>query len=185
MLRRPSKGKTLGVQCSDDRRRVKPSGFSAPTTVEGQNPRGSVLRRASEGKTLGVQCSDDRRRAKPSGFSAPTSVEGQNPQGSVLRRPSKGKTLRVQCSDDRRRAESSGVQACYRDFRRKRIRARFLSRRWKANSRRSAPCTCKVRSISVESMSFGHSVSSSTTAARSSFSFGRLISRNGFGSPAK
>ena len=35
VLRRPSKGKTLGVQCSDDRRRAKPSGFSAPTSVEG------------------------------------------------------------------------------------------------------------------------------------------------------
>ena len=83
------------------------------------------------------------------------------------------------------RAESSKVQACYRGFRRKRMRARFLSRRWKANSRRSAPCTCKLRSISVEGMSFGLSVRSSTAAARSSFSFGQLISRNGFGSPAK
>ena len=124
-------------------------------------------------------------RMKPSGFSAPTSVEGQNPRGSVLRRPSKGKTLRVQYSDERRRVESSKVQDCYRGFRRKRTRARFLSRRWKANSRRSAPCTCKLRSISVGGMSFGHSVSSSTTAPRSSFSFGRLILRNGFGSPAK
>ena len=84
MLRRASKSKTLGVQCSDERRRAKPSGFSAPTTVEGQNPQGSVLRRASKGKTLGVQCSDDRRRVKPSGFSAPTTVEEQNPPGSRL-----------------------------------------------------------------------------------------------------
>ena len=172
MLRQASKSKTLRVQCSDDHRRVKPSGFGAPTAVEGQ---------------------------KPGGFSAPTSVEGQNPRGSVLRRASKGKTLRVQCSDDRRRAkpwrvqysddrrraESSGVQACYRGFRRKRTRVRFLSRRWKANSRRSAPCTCKLRSISVGGMSFGLSVSSSTAAARSSFSFGQPSSMNGFAPPAK
>ena len=81
VLRRPSKGKTLRVQRSDERRRAKPSGFSAPTTVEGQNPRGSVLRRPSKGKTLRVQCSDGCRRAKPSGFSALTSVEGQNLPG--------------------------------------------------------------------------------------------------------
>ena len=31
------KAKPWRVQCSDDRRRAKPSGFSAPTTVEGQN----------------------------------------------------------------------------------------------------------------------------------------------------
>ena len=43
VLRRPSKGKTLGVQCSDDRRRAKPSGFSALTTVEGQNLPGFSL----------------------------------------------------------------------------------------------------------------------------------------------
>ena len=78
------KAKLWRVQCSDDRRRAKPSGFSAPTTVEGQNPQGSVLRRASKGKTLGVQCSDDRRRAKPSGFNAPTTVEEQNPPGFRL-----------------------------------------------------------------------------------------------------
>ena len=64
--------------------RAELSEFSAPTTVEEQNPQGSVLRRASKGKTLGVQCSDDRRRTKPSGFSTPTSVEGQNLSGFRL-----------------------------------------------------------------------------------------------------
>ena len=81
MLRRPSKGKTLRVQGSDDRPRAKPSGFTAPTTVRGPNPQGSELRRPSEGKTLRVQGSDDRPRAKPSGFGAPTTVQGPNPQG--------------------------------------------------------------------------------------------------------
>ena len=102
-LRRPSKGKTLRVQSSDDCPRAKPSGFRAPTTVRGQNPQGSELRRPSKGQTLRVRSSDDRPRAKPSGFGAPTTVQGQNPQGSELRRPSKGKTLRVQSFDDRPR----------------------------------------------------------------------------------
>ena len=111
MLRRPSEGKTLRVQSSDDRPRAKPSGFTAPTTVQGQNPQGSELRRPSKGKTLRVQGSDDRPRAKPSGFTAPTTVRGPNPQGSELRRPSEGKTLRVRSSDDRPRAKPSGFRA--------------------------------------------------------------------------
>ena len=97
--------------CSDDRPRAKPSGFTAPTTVQGPNPQGSELRRPSKGQTLRVRSSDDRPRAKPSGFRAPTTVRGQNPQGSGLRRPSKGKTLRVQSSDDRPRAKPSGFRA--------------------------------------------------------------------------
>ena len=36
--------------CSDDRPRAKPSGFRAPTTVQGRNPQGSELRRPSKGK---------------------------------------------------------------------------------------------------------------------------------------
>ena len=54
VLRRASKGKTLRVHSSDDRPRAKPSGFRAPTTVQGQNPQGSELRRPSKGKTLRV-----------------------------------------------------------------------------------------------------------------------------------
>jgi len=109
VLRRASKEKTLRVHGSDERRRGKPSGFAAPTGVEGENPQGSRLRRASKEKTLRVHGSDERRRRKPSGFTAPTGVEGGNPQGSWLRRASKGKTLRVHGSDGRRRRRTLPV----------------------------------------------------------------------------
>ena len=58
VLRRASKGETLRVHSSDERRRGKPSGFMAPTSVEGENPQGSWLRRASKGETLRVHGSD-------------------------------------------------------------------------------------------------------------------------------
>ena len=109
VLRRASKEKNLRVHGSDGRRRRKPSGFMAPTSVEGENPQGSRLRRASKRETLKVHGSDEHRRAKPSGFTAPTSVEGENPQGSRLRRASKGKTLRVRGSDERRRRRTLPV----------------------------------------------------------------------------
>ena len=64
VLRRASKGETLRVHSSDGRRRGKPSGFAAPTGVEGENPQGSQLRRASKRETLRVHGSDGRRRRR-------------------------------------------------------------------------------------------------------------------------
>ena len=86
-LRRPSKGETLRVRSSDDRPRAKPSGFRAPTTIQGQNPQGSELRRPSKGKTLRVQSSDDRPRAKPLGFRASTTVRERRTLPSVASFP--------------------------------------------------------------------------------------------------
>ena len=86
VLRRASKEETLRVHGSDGRRRGKPSGFTAPTGVEGENPQGSRLRRASKEKTLRVHGSDERRRRKPSGFTAPTGVEGGGRYRSLCRR---------------------------------------------------------------------------------------------------
>ena len=86
VLRRASKEKTLRVHSSDGCRRAKPSGSTAPTSVEGENPQGSWLRRASKEKTLRVHGSDGRRRAKPSGFTTPTSVEGGGRYRSLCRR---------------------------------------------------------------------------------------------------
>ena len=67
VLRRASKGKTLRVRGSDGRRRGKPSGFTAPTSVEGENPQGSQLRRASKeedatGPCAAGSCRGARRR---------------------------------------------------------------------------------------------------------------------------
>ena len=100
VLRRASKEETLRVHGSDGRRRRKPSGFTAPTSVEGENPQGSRLRRASKEKTLRVHGSDERRRRKPSGFAAPTGVEGGNPQGSRLRQASKEEDATGPCAAD-------------------------------------------------------------------------------------
>ena len=86
VLRRASKGKTLRVHGSDGRRRGKPSGSMAPTSVEGENPQGSRLRRASKGKTLRVHGSDERRRGKPSEVAAPTGVEEGGRYRSLCRR---------------------------------------------------------------------------------------------------